>query len=111
MSVTAPLPPSVSALSTAARWDGLVAVVGPQLSPAAKLRREEPLGPKTTMRVGGAARVYAEPASETDILISEAYRWAFERGQRFGYAAAYSVLIFAFLLLYGRLTERVSKST
>lgn len=52
-----------------------------------------------------------EPASETDILISEAYRWAFERGQRFGYAAAYSVLIFAFLLLYGRLTERVSKST
>ena len=49
-----------------------------------------------------------EPASQTDILISEAYRWAFERGQRFGYAAAYSVLIFVFLLGYGRLTSRLT---
>jgi arabinogalactan oligomer/maltooligosaccharide transport system permease protein len=48
-----------------------------------------------------------EPGSQTDILVSEAYRWAFERGQRYGYAAAYSVLIFAFLVLYGRLTRRI----
>lgn len=49
-----------------------------------------------------------EPGSQTDILISEAYRWAFERGQRYGYAAAYSVLIFFFLLFFSRLGERAS---
>jgi hypothetical protein len=30
----------------------------------------------------------SETNSQTDILISEAYRWAFERGQRFGYASS-----------------------
>jgi arabinogalactan oligomer/maltooligosaccharide transport system permease protein len=50
-----------------------------------------------------------EPGSQTDILVSEAYRWAFERGQRYGYAAAYSVLIFGVLLLYSTLTSRRSK--
>ncbi len=38
-----------------------------------------------------------EPDGATDILVSEAYRWAFTRGQRYGYAAAYAVLIFAIL--------------
>jgi arabinogalactan oligomer/maltooligosaccharide transport system permease protein len=50
-----------------------------------------------------------DPGSQTDILISEAYRWAFERGQRYGYAAAYSVLIFLFLLLFSTLGDRVQK--
>jgi UDP-N-acetylenolpyruvoylglucosamine reductase len=38
------------------------------------VKREEPLAPKTTMRVGGAARVYAEPASVPDLqaLLREA---------------------------------------
>jgi arabinogalactan oligomer/maltooligosaccharide transport system permease protein len=49
-----------------------------------------------------------EPGSQTDILISEAYRWAFERGQRYGYAAAYSVLIFFFLLFFSRVSERAT---
>jgi arabinogalactan oligomer/maltooligosaccharide transport system permease protein len=40
-----------------------------------------------------------EPDGQTDILVSEAYRWAFTREARYGYAAAYSVLIF--LLLSG----------
>lgn len=40
-----------------------------------------------------------EPDGSTDILVSEAYRWAFTREARYGYAAAYSVLIF--LLLSG----------
>ena len=44
------------------KWDELVAAVRPVLGPATKLRREEPIGAKTTLRVGGAARVYAEPA-------------------------------------------------
>ncbi|RME72892.1 MAG: extracellular solute-binding protein [Planctomycetota bacterium] len=43
-----------------------------------------------------------EPGGATEILISEAYKWAFERRMRYGYAAAYAVLIFAILLLYGR---------
>lgn len=55
------------AAETTARWDRWGAAVGPKLSPATKLRREEPLAAKTTMRVGGAARVYAEPASLDDL--------------------------------------------
>jgi arabinogalactan oligomer/maltooligosaccharide transport system permease protein len=38
-----------------------------------------------------------EPDGQTDILVSEAYRWAFTREARYGYAAAYSVLIFVLL--------------
>jgi arabinogalactan oligomer/maltooligosaccharide transport system permease protein len=40
-----------------------------------------------------------EPDGSTDILVSEAYRWAFTRQAQYGYAAAYSVLIFAILAL------------
>jgi UDP-N-acetylenolpyruvoylglucosamine reductase len=50
-----------------AMWDAFVSEVKPRLSPGAKLRREEPLAARTTMRVGGAARVYAEPASVGDL--------------------------------------------
>jgi arabinogalactan oligomer/maltooligosaccharide transport system permease protein len=38
-----------------------------------------------------------EPDGQTDILVSEAYRWAFTRGAQYGYAAAYAVLIFVLL--------------
>ncbi len=48
-------------------WEELTAELAPLLSSASKLRREEPLAPKTTMRVGGAARVYVEPASADDL--------------------------------------------
>ncbi len=51
----------------AKRWDDFVAAVKPRLAKETKLRREEPLAAKTTMGVGGAARVYAEPASEADL--------------------------------------------
>jgi len=40
-----------------------------------------------------------EPDGTTEILVSEAYRWAFTRGHQYGYAAAYAVLIFGILLL------------
>jgi arabinogalactan oligomer/maltooligosaccharide transport system permease protein len=49
-----------------------------------------------------------EPDGGTDILVSQAYRWAFTRGHRYGYAAAYGVLIFGALLLYGRAANRVA---
>ena len=48
-----------------------------------------------------------EPDGGTEILISEAYRWAFTRGHRYGYAAAYAVLIFGVLLLYSKMTDRL----
>lgn len=55
-------------------WDELAEHVKPKLTPQTKLRREEPLAVKTTMRVGGAARLYAEPASVADLqaLLREA---------------------------------------
>jgi UDP-N-acetylenolpyruvoylglucosamine reductase len=49
------------------RWDEAAALLSSALSPSTKLKREEPLAPKTTMRVGGAARIYAEPASVGDL--------------------------------------------
>lgn len=38
-----------------------------RLSPEALLRRDEPLAKRTTMRVGGPADLYVEPASEADL--------------------------------------------
>lgn len=56
----------MSALAATA-WDELLGALRATLSPATKLVEREPLGPKTTMRVGGPARIYAEPASEADL--------------------------------------------
>jgi arabinogalactan oligomer/maltooligosaccharide transport system permease protein len=47
-----------------------------------------------------------DPDGTTDILVSEAYRWAFTRENQYGYAAAYAVLIFLMLLGVTRLTRR-----
>jgi UDP-N-acetylenolpyruvoylglucosamine reductase len=38
-----------------------------RLSPDAKLKLKEPLANKTTMRIGGPARIYVEPASFADL--------------------------------------------
>jgi arabinogalactan oligomer/maltooligosaccharide transport system permease protein len=50
-----------------------------------------------------------EPGGSTDILVSEAYRWAFQRHEQYGFAAAYSTLIFIFLLGYSAVTRRIGK--
>jgi ABC-type sugar transport system permease subunit/maltose-binding protein MalE len=50
-----------------------------------------------------------EPDGTTDILISEAYRWAFTRQAQYGYAAAYAVLIFLLLAAASRLSARVAR--
>ena len=47
-----------------------------------------------------------EPDGTTDILVSEAYRWAFTRDNQYGYAAAYAVLIFVLLAGGSRLFGR-----
>ncbi len=41
----------------------------PRLSPDCRLVRDEPLGKKTTMRIGGPARLYAEPANRSDLQL------------------------------------------
>jgi len=48
-------------------WDRFADNARLRISAASKLTREEPLANKTTMRVGGAARVYAEPANIADL--------------------------------------------
>ena len=41
-----------------------------------------------------------QPGDSTNILVTDAYRWAFERGERYGVAAAEATLIFLVLLLW-----------
>ncbi len=50
-----------------------------------------------------------EPDGSTDILVSDAYRWAFTRDAQYGYAAAYAVLIFGLLWLMTRASARLTK--
>ncbi len=50
------------------------------------------------------------PAGQTDILITEAYR-AFRVLGRYGYAAAYSTVIFLILLAYTLVTNKITKAT
>ena len=51
----------------AAAWDRFVAEVRPGLGAGTRLVREEPLALRTTMRVGGCARAYGEPADAADL--------------------------------------------
>jgi len=50
-----------------------------------------------------------EPDGKTDILVSEAYRWAFARNAQLGYAAAYAVIIFGLLALMTRVLGKIGK--
>ena len=50
-------------------WDDFAAILRPLLTEGTKLKREESLGAKTTLRVGGTARVYAEPRSVEDLQV------------------------------------------
>jgi UDP-N-acetylenolpyruvoylglucosamine reductase len=45
----------------------LAAELARRVSPAALIRRDEPLAKRTTLRVGGPAEIYVEPASEADL--------------------------------------------
>lgn len=75
MTASAATPPAASAASRpAAAWDELAARLRARVGPGTSVTREEPLGPRTTMQVGGAARLYAEPAGVADLqaLLREA---------------------------------------
>ncbi|MGH7944153.1 MAG: FAD-binding protein, partial [Opitutaceae bacterium] len=56
-----------AALARARWWDDRFADFKGRLAAATRLKREESLAAKTTLRVGGAARIYAEPASLEDL--------------------------------------------
>ncbi|CAM2989394.1 UDP-N-acetylmuramate dehydrogenase [Rariglobus hedericola] len=51
----------------AARWDAVAAALREVVSPQTKVKREESLARKTTIGLGGAARIYAEPADMADL--------------------------------------------
>jgi arabinogalactan oligomer/maltooligosaccharide transport system permease protein len=51
-----------------------------------------------------------KPGDSTNILVTDAYRWAFERGGRYGMAAAEATLIFAILLLWTVFGTRIVRS-
>ncbi len=59
-----------------AGWNDFITAVRAHLAPGTKFSEREVLGPKTTMRVGGPARVYAEPATTEELrhLLVEADR-------------------------------------
>jgi ABC-type sugar transport system permease subunit len=51
-----------------------------------------------------------KPGDSTNILVTDAYRWAFERGDRYGMAAAEATLIFLILLLWTVFGTRIVRS-
>jgi arabinogalactan oligomer/maltooligosaccharide transport system permease protein len=92
------------------RWQQFRAITLPSLKPA--------LVPAVILSVIWTFNMFniiylvtaGEPGSATEILITQAYKFAFER-YRYGYAAAYSTVIFGILLLYGAIQNRVSRAT
>lgn len=83
--------------------DVTLPLVGPALVPSVVL------GTIWTFNMFNVVFLVSEgqPEGATDILVTEAYRWAFLRNGRYGYAAAYSLIIFAILLLYSGLTKKL----
>ncbi len=51
-----------------------------------------------------------KPGDSTNILVTDAYRWAFERGDRYGMAAAYATIIFLILLLWTVFGTRIVRT-
>ncbi|WP_293271499.1 extracellular solute-binding protein [Nannocystis sp.] len=84
----------------ASRWQRLRLVTLPLIRPA--LAPAVTLGAIWTFNMFNVVFLVSggDPDGTTDILVSEAYRWAFTREAQYGYAAAYAVLIFL-LLFFG----------
>ena len=88
----------------ATRWQQFRAITLPSLKPA--------LIPAIILSVVWTFNMFniiylvtaGEPAGATEILITQAYKFAFEQ-YRYGYAAAYSTVIFVILLVYGIVPE------
>jgi arabinogalactan oligomer/maltooligosaccharide transport system permease protein len=99
-----------SRIDGATRWQRFQSITLPSLKPA--------LVPAVILSVIWTFNMFniiylvtqGEPGSSTEILITQSYKYAFER-YRYGYAAAYSTVIFAILLLYGWWQNRASRAT
>ncbi len=105
------IPPEVeeaAVLDGAGRWQTLRHVILPLLGPA--LLPSIMLGAVWTFNMFNIVFLVSggEPDGATDILVSQAYRWAFTRGHRYGYAAAYAVLIFVVLIFQSAVMRRYS---
>ncbi|MCA9649257.1 MAG: extracellular solute-binding protein [Myxococcales bacterium] len=90
----------------ATRWQRLTKVVLPMIRPT--MMPAITLGAIWTFNMFNVVFLVSggDPDGSTDILVSEAYRWAFTREAQYGYAAAYAVLIFLLLMVTTRLLER-----
>src|SRR5204863_5760509 len=87
----------------ATRWQRLRLVILPMIRPT--LMPAVTLGAIWTFNMFNVVFLVSggDPDGTTDILVSEAYRWAFTRQAQYGYAAAYAVLIFLLLSGFTRL--------
>ena len=94
-------------LDGASRWKRLRFVTLPMIAPT--LIPAIALGAAWTFNMFNVVFLVSggEPDGRTDILVSEAYRWAFTRDAQYGYAAAYAVLIFVVLSLMSRFLTRL----
>jgi arabinogalactan oligomer/maltooligosaccharide transport system permease protein len=92
----------------ASKWQQFWTITVPMLRPS--------LGPAVAMSAVWTFNMFnviflvsgGEPDGRTEILVTEAYRWAFTRQAQYGYAAAYAVLIFGVLVLGTRALDRLS---
>ncbi|MCA9708324.1 MAG: extracellular solute-binding protein, partial [Myxococcales bacterium] len=90
----------------ATRWQRLTRVVLPMIRPT--MMPSITLGAIWTFNMFNVVFLVSggDPDGSTDILVSEAYRWAFTREAQYGYAAAYAVLIFGMLMFTTRMIDR-----
>jgi len=94
----------------ASRWQQFRSITLPSLKPA--------LVPAIILSVVWTFNMFniiflvtaGEPAGSTEILITQAYKIAFQQ-YRYGYAAAYSTIIFLILLVYGSIQNKLTKAT
>jgi arabinogalactan oligomer/maltooligosaccharide transport system permease protein len=98
-----------AAVDGASRWKQFRHVTLPLLRPA--LLPAVILGSVWTFNMFNIIYLVSggDPGGATDILVSEAYRWAFQRNEAYGFAAAYSTLIFLVLLGYSWITRRAGE--
>jgi arabinogalactan oligomer/maltooligosaccharide transport system permease protein len=99
-------------LDGATRWQQFKHITWPLLMPA--LVPAVLLGSVWTFNQFNVVYLVSggQPDGRTDLLVTEAFRWAFERGPggAFGLSAAYSTLIFLILVGYSLFTNRVTGS-
>lgn len=90
----------------ASRWQRLTKVTLPIIRPT--LMPAVTLGAIWTFNMFNVVFLVSggDPDGTTDILVSEAYRWAFTREAQYGYAAAYAVLIFLLLFFGTKVLDR-----